>query len=288
MKKSICAVLISTAAIMGASECMAQSFDANKSITVVSREEGSGTRGAFVELFSVEERTPDGKKKDMTTKEAVIAPKTNVMLTSVSGDNYAVGYVSTGSLNNSIKAVKIDGVAPTVENIRKGTYKIARPFNIATKGEASGLAKDFITFILSAQGQKVVGNGYIAAVAKPANYSGKKSSGKIVVAGSSSVTPIMEKLAEAYRGLNPDAKIEIQMTDSTAGMTCAINRTCDIGMASRPLKEKELAQLKKTEIAVDGIAVIVNLHNTVDSLTKEQVRDIFTGRISKWSQAIRR
>jgi phosphate transport system substrate-binding protein len=261
----------------------ASGFDTSKYISVVSREEGSGTRGAFIELFKVEVSTDDGKK-DMTTKEAIIADKTDVLMTNVSGDVYAVGYISLGSVNDTVKAVSIDGVAANVDNIKNGSYKIQRPFNIAVgKGGVTEAAQDFIDFILSAEGQAVVSGSYIAVDENAPAYAGSQSSGKIVVAGSSSVTPIMEKLREAYIALNPGVAIEVQMTDSSAGMTSAINGTCDIGMASRALKDSELAELNDTAIAIDGIAVIVNNGNPTSDLSSETVRQIFTGEIEKWS-----
>jgi phosphate transport system substrate-binding protein len=257
--------------------------DAAKTINVVSREDGSGTRGAFIELFGIEERGADGSRRDMTTKEAVIARQTDVMMTAIAGDKFAIGYISLGSLNNTVKAISIEGVKASTENVKNGSYAIARPFNIATKGEPSGLAKDFISFILAAEGQSVIAKSYIAMDEKAAAFSGSKPSGKIVVAGSSSVTPIMEKLKEAYIAVNPNAAIEIQQSDSSAGMTSAIDGTCDIGMSSRELKESELAQLKSTQIALDGIAVIVNNDNPLANLAKDQVKAVFTGASTKWS-----
>ena len=261
----------------------AQTFDDKKQINVVSRENGSGTRGAFIELFKVEVKGQDSKKKDMTTKEAVIANKTDVMLTNIAGDAYGIGYVSLGSLNASVKSLSIDGVQATAENIKNQSYKIARPFNIAGKGELTAPAKDFISFILSKQGQEIVSKNYIAVINNAPSYAGSSIKGKIVVAGSSSVTPVMEKLAEAYMAINKDAKVEIQMSDSSAGMKGALDGTCDIGMASRDLKESELKDLKAVVIALDGIAVIVNKDNPLNSLKSEQVRQIFTGQTNKWA-----
>lgn len=259
-------------------------FDTNRTITVVSREDGSGTRGAFIELFGIEEKDDAGNKVDKTTTEAIIANKTDVMLTNVSGDTYAIGYVSLGSLSSSVKAVKIDGTEATPENVKNGTYKIARPFNIATKAEISEVAQDFIDFILSQEGQEVVTDGYIQIDDAAPAYSGSAPEGKIVVAGSSSVSPIMEKLKEAYLAINPNATIEIQTSDSTSGMNGAIEGTCDIGMASRDLKDSELAELTSTSIALDGIAVVVNNDNPVESLTSDNVKSIFTGEVEAWSE----
>ena len=286
MKKIIGILLLMTMAVSMFTACSGgntSSFDNEKDIVVVSREDGSGTRGAFIELFGIEQKNDDGTKKDLTTKEAIIAKQTDVMMTNIAGDPYAIGYISLGSLNDTVTALQIEGVTPTAENVKNGTYPIARPFNIATNGEATGLTKDFIDFILSAEGQSVVGKSYIAVSENAPAYAGNKPSGKIVVAGSSSVTPIMEKLKEAYLTMNPNATIEIQMSDSSAGITGAIDGTCDIGMASRALKDSELEQLTSTQIALDGIAVIVNHENPTANLTKEQVKAIFTGETLTWS-----
>lgn len=286
MKKIISSMLllvIAAASVVGCSNDAAE-FDTSKTISVVSREDGSGTRGAFIELFGIEVKGDNGSKKDMTTKEAVIAKQTDVMMTNIAGDKYAIGYISLGSLNETVKALQIDGVDASAENVQNGTYPVARPFNIATKGEPTGLAQDFIGFILSADGQAVVANSYIAVDENAPAYAGSKPAGKIVVAGSSSVTPVMEKLKEAYAEINPDAAIEIQLSDSSAGMTGAIDGTCDIGMASRALKDSELEQLTATQIALDGITVIINNENPASGLTKEQIRSIFTGELTKWSE----
>ena len=281
MKKFL-GILLSLMMIVGATAAMAE-FDYTQDITVVSREEGSGTRGAFIELLGVEKEDEAGNKVDYTTEEAVITNNTNVMMTTVAGNEAAIGYSSMGSLNDTVKALKVDGVEATVENIKSGDYKVSRPFNIATKGEASEVAQDFISYILSAEGQAVVSeNGYIPLDDAPA-YAGKQVSGKIVVAGSSSVTPVMEKLKEAYAALNPNAEIEIQQSDSTTGMQSAIDGVCDIGMASRDLKDSELeAGLTGTTIAMDGIAIIVNPANPVDSMTVEEIEQIFTGAVTTW------
>lgn len=282
--KRICILLLSAfVALAGLAGCATGSAGAvGGEITVVSREDGSGTRGAFIELFGIEEKADDGSKKDRTTEEAIIANKTDVMLTNIANDVNAIGYVSLGSLGDTVKALSIDGAPASAENVKNGAYPIARPFIIATKGEASGLARDFIDFILSAEGQEVVAGGYIAIDDSAPAYAGTGPEGKITVAGSSSVTPVMEKLKEAYLVLNPNADIEIQMSDSTAGMTGAIDGTCDIGMASRQLKEGEAAQLTGVSIALDGIAVIVNTANPVEGLTSEQVKSIFTGETAAW------
>ena len=287
MKKKIGGLFLVVLAISMLTACSSGNtavFDSGKNIVVVSREDGSGTRGAFIELFGIEQKNDDGSKKDLTTKEAIIAKQTDVMMTNITGDKYAIGYISLGSLNDTVKALQIEGVIPTADNVKNGKYSIARPFNIATKGEPNELSGDFISFILSADGQAVVEKSYIAVAESAPAYAGSKPSGKIVVAGSSSVTPIMEKLKEAYLLINPNATIEIQMSDSSAGITGAIDGTCDIGMASRELKDSELEQLTSTQIALDGIAVIANHENPAANLTKEQVKAIFTGEMLTWNK----
>ena len=253
-------------------------------ITVISREDSSGTRGAFIELFGIEVKNDAGEKVDMTTDDAEITNSTSVMMTSVAGNTEAIGYISLGSLNDTVKAVKIDGAEATVDNIKSGTYKIARPFNIATKGEVSDVAQDFIKYIMSEDGQKVVeDNGYISQ-GNDGAYESAGLSGKVVVGGSSSVTPVMEKLKEAYVALNPDVTIEVQQSDSTTGMTSAIEGVCDIGMASRDLKDSEIEKgLTGTTIAMDGIAVIVNNDSPVEELSSDSVKGIYTGEITDWA-----
>lgn len=309
MKKMISAALISAMALTALAGCgantasssttpspsaapssvapssAASSFDAAKSIAVISREEGSGTRGAFIELIGIEQKNAEGKKIDNTTEEASITNSTSVMMTSVAGNPYAIGYISLGSLNNTVKALKIDGAQATADNIKSGVYKVARPFNIVTKGTVSEVAQDFIGFILSVDGQAVVEkNGYIN-VEVTDDYTSKKPSGKIVVAGSSSVTPVMEKLKEAYAAVNPNATIEVQQSDSTTGVNSAIDGICDIGMASREIKDSELEKgITPTVIAIDGIAVIVNNENTIDGLSADQVLAIYTGEATQWKE----
>ncbi len=262
----------------------AGSSSKSQTITVVSREDGSGTRGAFIELFGIEEKDASGKKVDNTTDDATITNSTEVMMTTVAGDEAAIGYTSLGALNSSIKALKVDGAEATAANVKSGTYKISRPFNIATKGTVSEVTQDFINYILSEDGQKIVeSNGYISQGNSGA-FTSNGASGKIVVAGSSSVTPVMQKLLEAYQKVNTGAKIELQESDSTTGMTAAIDGTCDIGMASRELKDSEKsAGLTNQVIALDGIAVIVNNKNSASNITSEQVKAIFTGETTDWN-----
>lgn len=254
-------------------------------ITVVSREDGSGTRDAFVELFGVQDEDDKGEKTDMTTEDATITSSTEVVMTTVAGNKNAIGYCSLGSLNDTVKAVKIDGVEATVDNINNGKYAISRPFNIATNGTPSEVTQDFINYILSEDGQKIVEeNGYIKASDAGA-FKSNGAKGKIVVAGSSSVSPVMEKLMEAYKKVNTGADVELQESDSTTGMKNAIAKTCDIGMASRDLKDSETsAGLKATVIAKDGITVVVNKENSIDNLTKDQVNNIYRGKITTWGE----
>lgn len=261
-------------------------WDNTRDITVVSREDGSGTRGAFVELFGIEEEV-NGEKVDMTTEEANITNSTSVMMSTVAQDEYAIGYISLGSLDDSVKAVKIDGSEATAENIKNGSYKISRPFNIATKENLSDAAQDFEDFILSTEGQKVVEDNKYIPLDDVSDYKSNGASGKVVVAGSSSVSPVMEKLKEAYQAVNSDVEVEIQTSDSTTGMQNAIDGVCDIGMASRELKDSEKeAGLTPTVIAMDGIAVVVNNDNPTDELSSDQVKSIFTGDVLTWDEAL--
>ena len=255
-------------------------WDAASAITVVSREEGSGTRDAFTELFGV----VDDDDNDMTTLDAQVTNSTSVMMTTVSENEYAIGYISLGSLDESlVKAVKIDGADATAENIENGSYKVSRPFNVAVKPDLdNAVATDFMAFIMSTEGQAVVEEeGYIP-VADVEAYAGEAPEGSCVVGGSSSVSPLMEKLIEAYGEVNPNASIELQTSDSTTGMTSAIEGSYDIGMASRELKEDEASQLEGTVIATDGIAVIVNQSNPTDDLSVDQVKSIYLGDVTTW------
>lgn len=264
----------------------AAKFDASKTISVVTREEGSGTRDAFTELTGVLVKDGDNKT-DNTTTSAVTINSTEAVITNVKDNEAAIGYISLGSLSDTVKALKIGGVEATADNVKSGDYAVSRPFNIAYKGELSDVAQDFVDYIMSSDGQKIVSdNGYVT-VSENAAYSGKKPSGKISVAGSSSVSPVMEKLAEAYQKVNTNAKVEIQTSDSSAGMQSAMGGTCDIGMASRDLKDEEKSALKVETIAKDGIAVIVNNANTCADLTLDQVKSIYTGETTVWSDIIK-
>ena len=261
-------------------EQTSESTGMSGAIHVVSREDGSGTRGAFVELTGVEDDNGDN-----TTVEAEIANRTDAVLTTVAGNEAAIGYVSLGSLNDTVKAVTVDGVEATVDNVKSGDYTLSRPFNIATKGEPTGVAADFIGFIMSADGQAIVEEeGYIKVNDAAEAFTSDGSSGQITVGGSSSVSPVMEKLIEAYKAVNPNAQIDLQTSDSTSGMTGAMDGTFAIGMASRELHEDEAGQLTAQAIAMDGIAVIVNPANTVDNLTMDQIRSIYVGETTDWSE----
>ncbi|MBQ3568341.1 MAG: substrate-binding domain-containing protein [Anaerotignum sp.] len=255
------------------------------SITPVSREDGSGTRGAFVELFDIQIKDENGKKTDMITDHAEITNSTAVMLLTVTGNRNAIGYISMGSMNDAVKTLEIDGVEATFENIKNGSYKIARPFNIATKEDISSAAQDFIGFILSAEGQKIVEeNGYISQGNSGA-YVPSSAKGRVVVSGSSSVAPVMEKIKEVYEVINSSVTIEMQQSDSTIGMNSLKEGMCDIGMASRELKESERAAgLIPTVIALDGIAVVVNHENPLNGLKSEEVKAIYMGNIDKWTE----
>lgn len=284
LKKCLGAVLLMAA---GAGSCCfaAGKWNKKSQINVISREDGSGTRGAFIEIFGIEKKNAEGKKIDYTTEEAAITNSTAVMLSSVAGDKYAIGYVSLGSLNNSVKALQIDGAEASVENINNGSYKISRPFNIAVKDNLSEVATDFVNYILSDEGQNVIAANKYIKVKTSGSFQTNAPKGKVVVAGSSSVSPVMEKLIEAYKKINPNATLELQTSDSTTGVTNAINGTCDIGMASRSLKSSEKAKgVNEVTIAIDGIAVIVNQENPTVGLTKAQVESIFTGKVEKWNK----
>ena len=284
--------LVGAFAMIGCSssgqESGAQGSPGTEQISVYSREDGSGTRGAFIELFGLEEKDAQGNKTDTTTDKAAITNSTSVMMTSVANDPNGIGYISLGSLNDSVKAVRIDGVEATADNVKGGSYKVSRPFNIVLSDMSNAAANDFVTFVMSADGQAIVeDNHYIAVNDAAQPYQKGDVSGKIVIAGSSSVTPVMEKLAEAYESVSPAVTIEVQQSDSTTGVNMAIEGTCDIGMASRELKDSEVAAgVRSQPIARDGIAVIVAPSSSVDELTSQQVKDIFSGVAKTWADVI--
>ena len=283
MKKFIALALTALMLLTLAAGCGKTSE--STAIYVVSREEGSGTRGAFIELFGIEQKNEAGEKIDHTVETAEVTDSTSVMMQTIAGNKAAIGYISLGSLNDTVKALQIDGVDATAENVKNGTYKIARPFNVATLANVSPEAQDFLNFILSAEGQAVVEKANCISEGNTGAFTGGSVSGRIVVAGSSSVTPVMEKLKEAYNAINPNLTIDIQQSDSSNGMKSAIEGLCDIGMASRDLKDSELeAGLTPTAIELDGIAVIVNTESERSGLTSDQVRAIFMGELTDWSE----
>lgn len=276
----------SSAADSTASDSTASKLDTD--ITVVSREDGSGTRGAFVELMGIEQKNEAGEKEDMTRGDAEISNSTNGVMMSVAGNVDAIGYISLGSLNDTVKALDVNGVECSVADIKSVDYVVARPFNVCyqqAKLDGNAAAKDLIAFIESDDGQKIIAdNGYIAIDSTGA-YAPSGVTGAISLNGSTSVGPIMEKLCEAYKALNPDVSIDIQQTGSGAGITSVTEGTCDIGMSSRELKQEELdAGLTEMKIADDGIAVIVNLENPIENITSDEVMKIYTGEINNWSE----
>jgi len=294
MRKILVSVLVATLVLTAFAGCggnqapasptPSSNFNANREITVVSRESGSGTRGAFVELTGIEVRGADGSVTDMTSAEATIGNGTNAIMTNVAGDTYAIGYISTGSINNTIKPISVDGVAPTAENILAGSYVIARPFIIVTKGNLEPVAGEFIDFIMSELGQEIVAGSYIHVDLNAPAFQSAGHSGTVVIGGSTSVAPVMERLSEGYRALNPNATIEVHATGSGAGITGAIDGLLDIGMSSREIRDSEMEQLdRQITICMDGIAVIVNNNNPITNLTSEQVREIFTGETTRWA-----
>lgn len=283
---TVAAGLIAMASLAGCGSTGSSSstggFDTKSNISVITREDGSGTRSAFIELTGVQEEK-DGTKTDNTLSSAIVQSSTQAVLTGVAGDPTAIGYISLGSLNDTVKAAKIDGVEPTSETVKDGSYKISRPFNIATKDNLSEAAQNFIDYILSKEGQEIVNKDYVEAVDNAEPFAGAKGKGKVKVGGSTSVSPVMEKLAEAYQKVNKDVTVEVNTSDSSTGMSQAAEGTVDIGMASRELKDSETAKgIKGTVIAKDGIAVIVNKSNTVEDIKLDQLKGIYTGSITTW------
>lgn len=284
MKKAISILAAAALAAAMFAGCSGEnsSSGASGAITVITREDGSGTRGAFIELTGVEKKDGEGNRSDETTLSALTSKSTDAVLTQVKGDVNAIGYISLGSMNEDVKALKIEGVEATIDNIKADKYAIARPFNIAVKGDVSDVTADFIKFIMSADGQKVIeDNGYVAVNDSAEAYTPADVSGTIKINGSSSVTPVMTKLKEAYEKINDKADIEIQQTDSSTGMKTVAEGSCDIGMASRELKDTE-SELNGTTIAKDGIAIIVNPNNALDDINVETIRKIYVGEITSW------
>ena len=281
--KKLAVILMVSAMILSLSFASGAS-ETNSKINVISREEGSGTRGAFVELTGVEEKI-DGVKVDQTTLDAEIASSTSVVITTVEGDKNAIGYISLGSLSDKVKAIEVDGVYPTTESVKSGEYKISRPFVMAYK-TLSETAEDFLKFVMSSNGQDIVAKkGYIRVDdSNKYTYESNKKSGSVTISGSSSVYPVMEVLVEAYMALNPDVKVTLMQSDSTTGINDAISGKSDIGLSSRNLKASELEKgLEYNVMAMDGIAVIVNNGNAVKSLSSETIRDIYKGLVTTWA-----
>jgi ABC-type phosphate transport system, periplasmic component len=288
MKKIATYILLFSTLIIVLTGCNRNSeFDENKSINAITREEGSGTRGAFVELLNLEEKQADGSKKDLISKDIGVESNTNTILTTVQNNIYAIGYISMGSLNENVKTLQIDGIDPTTENIKNGTYKISCSFNIAIKNEENELVKDFIDFIISKEGQEIVNEKYIAINDNATPYIGNKPSGTITIGGSSSIAPLMEDLIEMYTNVNPNANIQLQISDSSTGMTQTIEGVYDIGMASRELKDSEKAELKDLQIALDGIAIIINKKNPITNINQEDIRKIYLGEIDVWNNILK-
>ena len=281
----IAAMSVTTLVGCGNKGAKADGGRSDAAITVMSREDGSGTRGAFIELFGIETKDTDGNKIDNSTDTSEITNSTSVMMTTVAGNEYAIGYVSLGSLDYSVKALKIDGAEASVDNVKNGSYKVVRPFNIVLGKKTSDAANDFVNYIMSADGQKIIeDNGYIPVDEGAAAYQASNAKGKVVVGGSSSVSPVMEKLVEAYSKANTNIQVDVQTTDSTTGVSSTVEGSYDIGMASRDLKDDETAQgVEGKTIAKDGIAVIVNNESSVDELSTDQVKSIFTGETTSWS-----
>ncbi|MCC8042740.1 MAG: extracellular solute-binding protein [Oscillospiraceae bacterium] len=274
--------ILAAAAVAAAMTAMTACGSASENINVVTREEGSGTRGAFTELFEI----VDADGNDAIIDTAEVTNSTAVMLQTIAGDSNAIGYASMGAVDSSVKILSIDGAAGTIENINNGSYSIARPFNIVTKTEGvSEVAQDFIDFIMSSNGQSIIEEENYIKVSDGSAYTASGKSGKVSLSGSTSVGPVMEILAEEYMKLNPDVQVEVQQTGSSAGITAAIEGVCDIGMSSRDLKDEEISQgLAATTIATDGIAVIVNTENELSGLTSEQVKQIYLGEITDFSE----
>lgn len=280
------ALLLSIAIALSAVSLTSCAKGAADEICVISREAGSGTRGAFIELFGIEKKDETGKKIDMTVDTADVTNSTAVVLQSVAGNTGAIGYVSLGSLSNTVKALNIDGAEPTAKAVKEGKYKATRPFLVVTKPQiedTNAAASEFLRFIISSDGQAVVEKAGCVAAANNPSYMQNVKQGSVTVAGSSSVTPVMEKLIEAFKKVNSGIDVTVQQSDSTTGITSAMQGVCDIGMSSRELKSGEDG-LVATKIATDGIAIVVNKACTIDLLTAEQVRRIFTGEVTKWSE----
>lgn len=249
-------------------------------IHVISREDGSGTRGAFVEITEILSKNENREKVDNTTIDAIIQNCTDAVMTTVAGDKDAIGYISLGSLNDTVKAVNVNDVEPTVDNVKSGKYPLQRPFLIAYKS-LNPTTEDFIKYIMSSDAKEIIEqNGYVSSAGEE-KYTVQNLSGSIVISGSTSVTPLMEKLIEAYNVFNPDVDIELQSTGSSAGIADVTNDAADLAMSSRNLKDEE--KLESQTMAIDGIAVIVHKDNALSNISMEQLKQIYIGELTDWS-----
>lgn len=264
--------------LMFVSSLFSQGNREDKAISVISREEGSGTRSAFVSLLGIEK---DGE--DLTTLTSEIANSTSVVITTVENNKNAIGYISLGSLSSRVKALEIDSVLPTLESVKSGEYKVARPFIAATKNP-NPLTLDFLSFVMSETGQSLIEKkGYIKNSDSSTSYNPSFLKGELTISGSSSVYPVMEVLVEAYMALNKDVKITLLQSDSTTGLNDLAGNKVDIALSSRNLKDAEIEKgLVPTVIAQDGIVVIVNKDNPVSSLSSSEVKDIYLGLLTSW------
>ena len=255
----------------------AAEFDADRVIAVFTREDGSGTRSAFIEITGVGD--------DMYV-EAVVQNETAQILTSVETNEAGIGYVSVGSLSDSVKALEIDGVLPSNDTIMDGTYTLQRPFLVVVTDEKKDdpLVQDFIDFMLSAQGQEISASRWTMVLSNAHTYESSGLTGLLTVGGSTSVEPLMQRLREAYIALNPGVEIEVSGGGSGTGINQATEGILDIGMSSRELRDAEKEELTDIAIALDGVAVIVNKANPINELSIEQVKEIFTGEKTRWNQ----
>lgn len=259
-------------------------FNTSRGITVVSREDGSGTRTAFIEITGVQARDADGNNRDFTTLDAEIANGTSLVIGSVAGNEYAMGYISLGSLNDNVRAINVNGAAPTSANVQSGAYPLFRTFYVSVQNDLDSATQSFIDFMLSQEGQAVVSGNYIPVSANAPAFAGENPGGTIVVAGSTSVAPLMERLREAYIAINPNVNIEINVQGTSAGIQASINGTAQIGMSSRALNATELESVNAIAIAYDGLAVIVNNANPLADITTEEIRQIFVGELTRWNE----
>jgi phosphate transport system substrate-binding protein len=262
------------------------SWDASRQVNVIARDPGSGTHAAFIELLGIEV-SADGNVTDNTYIGAYIAPSTGGVITTVAGDEFAIGYISMGAMNTSVRALSVDGIAATVENVQNGTYPVFRSFYMAVQPVLSPEAAAFLAFIQSAEGQDVIaGRNYVPAFASPAAFVAPEGlSGTVVAAGSTSMTDITQRLAEAFEAVVPGVSVEVHSSGSGAGITAAIDGIADIGLTSRAIRDGELEQGVISEtMAHDGIVVVVNNSSPVTALTSSQIHDIFVRDVTRWNE----